>query len=226
MMKEGFDASAYEIVMIVHELHQRGYEQLRLFPGISPNGMSWRWMIYPKVLMKDNSFEHHGDCTPFDCLRGSTGAAFPEEGKELKTADDFIRKHEGYVNLAKGEDKMYVEWFEQIAEHAKNNTFPIAFEEYFDAEEWKYTGGEPLSYPPFTPVGIDSLSDEQMIEYAKCTFDESSVHDLNEILDFEGNKMPIHDIAEAIRKAIREDKNLVSHYDDDENILEIFAWKE
>lgn len=52
------DASAYEVIMIVHELHQRGYEQLRLFPGISPNGMCWRWMIYPKVLMKDNSFEH------------------------------------------------------------------------------------------------------------------------------------------------------------------------
>ena len=88
------DASAYEVIMIVHELHQRGYEQLRLFPGISPNGMCWRWMIYPKVLMQNNSFELHGDCTPFECLRGSTGAAFPEEGQELKTSDDFIRGEE------------------------------------------------------------------------------------------------------------------------------------
>ena len=48
------DVSAYEVIMIVHELHQRGYEQLRLFPGISPNGMCWRWMIYPKQLMQDN----------------------------------------------------------------------------------------------------------------------------------------------------------------------------
>ena len=47
------DYSAYEVIMIVHELHQRGYEQLRLFPGISPNGMCWRWMIYPKQLMQD-----------------------------------------------------------------------------------------------------------------------------------------------------------------------------
>ena len=62
------DYSAYEVIMIVHELHQRGYEQLRLFPGISPNGMCWRWMIYPKQLMQDNRFEHHGDCTPFECF--------------------------------------------------------------------------------------------------------------------------------------------------------------
>ena len=143
------DASAYEVIMIVHELHQRGYEQ---FPGISPNGMCWRWMIYPKVLMKDNSFEHHGDCTPFECLRGSTSAAFPEEGQKLKVADDFIKEHEDFVNLAKGEDKAYVEWFEQIVEHAKNKDFPIAFEEFFDAKEWKFTSKEPLAYPPFTPV--------------------------------------------------------------------------
>ena len=93
------DASAYEVIMIVHELHQRGYEQLRLFPGISPNGMCWRWMIYPKVLMQNNSFELHGDCTPFECLRGSTGAAFPEEGQELKTSDDFIRGNEEFFWL-------------------------------------------------------------------------------------------------------------------------------
>ena len=144
------DASAYEVIMIVHELHQRGYEQLRLFPGISPNGMCWRWMIYPKVQMKDNSFEHHGDCTPFECLRGSTSAAFPEEGQEVKTADDFIKGNESFLDLAKGEDKAYVEWFEQIVEHAKNKDFPIAFEEFFDAKEWKFTSKEPLTYPPFT----------------------------------------------------------------------------
>ena len=225
-MKSLFDASAYEIVMIVHDLHQRGYEQLRLFPGMSPNGMCWRWMIYPKVLMKDNRFELHGDCTPFECLRGTTGAAFPEEGQDVISADDFIRGNETYFDLAKGEDKAYAEWFKQIVEHAKNNAFPIAFEEFFDAEEWKFTGGEPLSYPPFAPVGIDTLTDELMIEYAKHTFNESSVHDLNEIMDYDGNKMSIHDIAEAIRKAIREDKDLVSHYDSDEDILEIFAWKD
>ena len=54
------------------------------------------------------------------------------------------------TSLAKGEDKAYVEWFEQIVEHAKNKDFPIAFEEFFHAKEWKFTSKEPLTYPPFT----------------------------------------------------------------------------
>ena len=32
----------------------------------------------------------------------------------------------------------------------KNKDFPIAFEEFFDAKEWKFTSKEPLTYPPFT----------------------------------------------------------------------------
>ncbi len=30
--------SAYEVVMIVHELHQRGYEQLRILCGMGAHG--------------------------------------------------------------------------------------------------------------------------------------------------------------------------------------------
>ena len=54
--------------------------------------------------------------------------------------------------MAKGEDKAYVKWFEQIVEHAKNKVLPIGFAEFFDAKEWKFTSKEPLAFPPFTPV--------------------------------------------------------------------------
>jgi hypothetical protein len=62
-----------------------------------------------------------------------------------------------------------------------------------------------------------------MIEYAKYVFDESSIADLNETINFDGRKMTAHDIAETIYKALREEKKLVSHYDSDEDIMEIFA---
>ena len=149
-----FNCSAYEIIMIVHELHQRGHEQLRLFAGMSPSGCSWRWYIYPKVLMKDNLFERQVDWIPFDSPSGSTGDAFPEEERKRITADDFVKEYDSYVSLAKGEDKEYVKWFETIVEHAKNKDFPIAFSEYFNAEQWKFSSGEPLVYPPFSPVSI------------------------------------------------------------------------
>ena len=62
---------ACDLVLIVHELHQRGYEQLRLFGGMSPNGMAWRWNIYPKCLMDKPEYEWYDDCPPFECPHGS-----------------------------------------------------------------------------------------------------------------------------------------------------------
>lgn len=143
------DYSAYEIVMIVHELHQRGYEQLRLFPGMSPSGMCWRWAVYPKALMKNNDFEHHGDNVPFDCPFGSTGNAKPIDGQKLLTADDFMKEFPSLAKLAEGKDPEYVKWYQSIVEHARNYDFPIAFAEYFDEEEWAFGSGEKLPYPPF-----------------------------------------------------------------------------
>lgn len=219
-----FDSSAYEIVMIVHELHQRGYEQLRLFPGMSPNGCSWRWMIYPKVLLKDsNRCEHHSDCLPFHCPHGSTGVAFPEERGCMKTANEFMKEFESYVNLAKGEDEEYVEWYRSIVEHAEKKEFPIAFEEFFNAEQWKFTNGEVLPYPPFTPTSIDQLTDRQMIDLARCVFDEESVKELNIFLDSDGSKSTIPEIAEVIRRALGEKKCLFCHYDSYEDFTELFA---
>lgn len=138
--------------MIVHELHKRGYEQLRLYAGMSPNGCSWRWYIYPKVLMKDNLFECKVGWIPFDCPSGSTCEELPEKGRKKVTADDFAKEYDYYVSLAKGADKEYVKWFETIVKHAKNNDYPIAFSEHNNEELWIFTLGEQLVYPPFSPV--------------------------------------------------------------------------
>ena len=78
--------NAFEIIMFVHELHSMGYEQLRLYAGMSPNGLCWRWYIYPKILMKlDNSFEHNSDMIPFCCLQGSTSDDEPIKKSLLQT---------------------------------------------------------------------------------------------------------------------------------------------
>lgn len=174
--------------------------------------------------MKDrNLFEHHSDCMPFDCPYGSTGEALPKEGEGMKTANDFMREYESYVNLAKGEDKEYVEWYNSIVEHAKNEDFPIAYEEFFDAEQWKFTKGDVLKYPPFAPVSIDQLTDAQMIDLAKCVFDKESVRELNEFIYDDSPKSTITEVAEVIRKALREHKGLFCHYDSYEGLTELFA---
>lgn len=144
------DCSAYEIVMLVHELHKRGYEQLRFYAVLSPSGGGWRWFIYPKVLMSgDNRCEHHSDWIPFECLRGSTEHDRPE-GRCSINVEKVLREHTGFFEKAKGEDKAYVEWFKLIVDHAKRNDFPIAYCEYYSHDEWVFLlSNEELSYPPF-----------------------------------------------------------------------------
>lgn len=103
---EGY--GAYEIIMMLHELHKRGYQQLRILPGMSPNRCCWRWMIYPKVLMKGESrLEKHKDCMLFDCPRGTTGKAkYGCDYSEL--ADQFTALYQDMVLLAKGKDAKYM----------------------------------------------------------------------------------------------------------------------
>lgn len=149
--------SAYEIVMYVHELHQRGYEQLRLMTGFAPSGCYLRWLIYPKALMKDNLFEHYGEHPSFSCLSGSTGMEYPKD-RECIPVENFIEGNESFIELARGKDPEYVRWFENVVTHAHKKIFPIAFEEYFNAKQWKFTSGEPLSYPPFDTVSSTTIS--------------------------------------------------------------------
>lgn len=220
--------SAYEIIKFVHELHSRGYEQLRLLPGMSPNGCCWRWMIYPKVLMKNDClFEQHGDCTPFNCLHGSTGEAHPEEGRDLIPIDHIFEENRAYFELAYGKDEEYVEWFNEIVKHAENDDYPIAFADMFFEEQWLFMGSnELLKYPPFCPTDYTSLSDGQIIEYAKYTFDQNSVKELELFLKSNDPKPSVQETADVIRQAIRENKGLVEHYDAYENKEELFAWGE
>ena len=146
------ECSAYEIIMIVHELHQLGYEQLRLQAGMSPSGVYWRWRIYPKVLMgNNNDFERRGGYVPFKGLIGSTARDVPKSGNVVK-ADYVLSRYPDLMRMAKGEDKEYVKWFQTIVDHAHNHDFPISYADYYSAEEWEFLkSGEPLSFPPFTP---------------------------------------------------------------------------
>ena len=141
--------NAYEIIMFLHEMHQRGYEKLRLLSGMSPNGCAWRWFIYPKVLMKtDNRFEYHGDFVPFDCPFGSTGDG-DAQSKSNHTIDEAIQCNEGYFNLARGRDEEYVLWFSTIVEQSKHGNYPIAFADCYLAKRWTFTGNPiEIPFPP------------------------------------------------------------------------------
>ena len=97
----------------------------------------------------DNRYEHHADYIPFECLRGSGGDSKPE-GRDLIDVDQVLKEHAEFFEKAKGEDKAYVEWFQQIVDHAEKDDFPIAYCDYYSNDEWVFLlSDEELSFPPF-----------------------------------------------------------------------------
>lgn len=205
---------ACNVVLLLHELHRRGYEQLRLFCGWAPSGLYWRWNIYPKCLMlNDANWEKHDDCTPFDCPHGT---AIRPQGNwnHVEAADELLRNAK-LLELGKLPDEEYVRWYAQIAEHAKRGEYPVAFGEFFPSNDsWLFEPSqEKLPYPPFTPTDLDAASDEWVFKFGKYALDELSRWELRMVNDFEGIVPPLHGVAQVIRQCVRENKRFCTHTD-------------
>lgn len=152
MFEKYKDIGICDIVLMVHELHKRGYQQLRLLSGFSPNGCAVRWNIYPKSSVKGTAmFERmpYGEA-PQGAYHGSAGApTYHLNPQEL--ADHFLMVAPALCAEAKLPDEAYSTWFAQLAEYASNGEYPIAFGEYLNLKDgWRIDpSGEIISFPPF-----------------------------------------------------------------------------
>lgn len=52
---------AIDVILMLEELHRRGYERLRFFGYTSPNGMAYRVHIEHRDAMRENGYELEGD---------------------------------------------------------------------------------------------------------------------------------------------------------------------
>lgn len=145
-----------------------------------------------------------------DCPYGSLGRDRSNEDYS-EMADLFLEKYKSLFNVAKLPDKEYTKWFQGVVEHAHNNEFPIAYDDFFNAEEWEYMGGKPLKYPPFEPTDVNQISDEDLIEFE--VNHGLYKHEIKEVIDFPYVKPTHKEIAAKIRQAYAEKKELISHID-------------
>jgi len=145
------DYGAADIILMLDELHHRGYEGLRLLPGMSPNGCCWRWAIYPRKWLKDDLYllERCHDGVPFECPLGSIG--YPEHKADVvKMADDFMNAYPELCHDAHHPSPNYTEWFARLVEKAQSGVVPIAYADGWGPQDaWEFLDGEPLPYPPY-----------------------------------------------------------------------------
>lgn len=131
------DYKAYrKVLRMVAELHNRGYQRLRISPGMSPSGSSWRCLITPVT----NICKDHGAMT----LYYNDKAAKYSSANERKyfdwddcahaapstLAELFITRFPEIASAGKGSDWAYAGWYQEMMWLTFPNSLPIAFADW------------------------------------------------------------------------------------------------
>ena len=127
------------VLLMVHELHKRGYQLLRIVPGMNASGTSWRCGVTPR----SNTLKSHGAMpAAYDRMAKYTSAsenkyfewtdAATDTARQL--ANKFVDRFPGIVGEAKGQDWGYCGWYVQMLGFADRRAFPVAYCDYMDED--------------------------------------------------------------------------------------------
>ena len=139
---------------VIAELHNRGYELLRLCPSLSPSGCSWRCI----ATTRDNTYEQCGAiCANLNwgatVVNVSNGMLFKDadDGLDIPiAADRFCKEYPELVEASKGSDPEYKRWFRRALHLAQQGQIFYCFEDMCSCfHRGRMLGtAEPLPFPP------------------------------------------------------------------------------
>lgn len=140
---------AYELMQILHELHKSGYQKLRWISYMSPNGCCLRCHITTQDhICANREIVFAGDSNEIWCT--STGAM--TSGEDIKPlVKVFMDENPRLLEIGKGDDPEYVEWFERLLSFAAKGQTPIFYGEYWSLPEGRIQVGQyTMPAPPTT----------------------------------------------------------------------------
>ena len=143
------------ILQAVELLHRRGYQQVRILPGVSPSGMYWRASI-----ARASDFDTDGNLVESSMtLHYTTGAASELAGQRVTTATSaatVAQMIDRALCLAddRRRDWSYAGWYAELMEAvACHDGLPVAYADGFDASRgWEVGWGSDVWHPR-PPVG-------------------------------------------------------------------------
>ena len=129
---DGFDLQklgVYELMKILYELHKLGYQKLRWMSYMAPSGLS----LCCHITTQDHIWANREivfDGDPNEIWCSSIG--------EMTTGEDimplvktFMRENPRLLDIGRGNDPDYVEWFNRLLSFAAEGQTPV-----FDGEYW------------------------------------------------------------------------------------------
>lgn len=156
---------AYELMQILHELHKLGYQKLRWMSYMAPTGLSLRCHITTQdhiIVNQEIIFDkNQGEVWFASVASMSTG----EDIKPL--VKTFMDENPRLLELGKGEDSEYVEWFNKLLSLAKKGQTPIFYGDYWTLPIGRIKVGKDTMLTPPTSMRLISWN----IDGIKARFD-------------------------------------------------------
>lgn len=144
MMTDEQRAREYRrVLLMVAELHLRGYQRLRILPYMAPSGMSWRCAIAPAALFSqegtrlDESGEFGETTVTYSSAAGGEYFLWTDAARATPSslARLFIERFPKITAAAKGSDWMYAGWYVEMLGLTYPNRLPFAFADWDGPEE-------------------------------------------------------------------------------------------
>ncbi|HEU0034750.1 MAG TPA: hypothetical protein VFQ53_29200 [Kofleriaceae bacterium] len=143
----------------MQELHLRGYQRLRISPGMSPSGMHWRCAIAPVT----NILRRHGalianHAAPAAQYSSSDPNFFewPDttHASPSHLAELFIERFPSLLDAGRGSDWLYAGWYVEMLHLTYPDALPIAYADWeLPSDQLATVGSERRIRIPMPPPG-------------------------------------------------------------------------
>ncbi len=128
------------VLLMVHELHKRGHQRLRIMPGMSPSGMHWRVCITPVSNIRRSHGAMAADLHRLTAnyTTGMDNAYFGWEDAREDTArglaEKFVARFPEIAAAGVGQDWVYAGWYVEMLGVAEAGALPIAFADWYEPQ--------------------------------------------------------------------------------------------
>jgi hypothetical protein len=138
------DTKVYrKVLLMVAELHVRGYQRMRIAPGMSASGCYWRCSIAPAT----NISKVHGALLASDegpAIHYSSGDGGEYFGwhdashfTPSRLAARFIKRFPAIASAGRGRDWAYIGWFQEMLHLTYPDRLPLAYADW----DWSHPSG-------------------------------------------------------------------------------------
>ena len=148
MNRSNEDLGVLQYMLMLQELHKRGFQKLRWMSYMSPNGCAMRCHITTEDNLWDNV-----EIKEFN-KAWITSTSNDDSGVydiEPYMHDFMCELGVELLETGRGKDTEYVKWYDKIMEYAQKGKFPTYQGEFWDAPKGMIRVGEDVV--PVPPIG-------------------------------------------------------------------------